>query len=82
MPNIEQHEPRRAKLRKDRVDPKSLKSNTDSEEPKRETPQIEKRDPRRDNPLKDIEDPRCKKSNTDSADPMRAKLLKAIVDPS
>jgi hypothetical protein len=37
-PYIDREEPNRAKLRRDMVEPMVMKSNTDNEEPKQQTP--------------------------------------------
>jgi hypothetical protein len=74
-------EPRRAKLRIERVDAICTKSSTDTEEPTLDTPNTEKWEPNRIKLLIEREAPKCKKSITDKEAPNRMKLRRDIDEP-
>lgn len=68
-------------LRHDIVEPMSMKSNTDMEEPMRDRWKIEKVEPKRWKLRRDSVEPRGTKSNTDIEEPNLAKRNTANVDP-
>jgi hypothetical protein len=58
-----------------------VKSNTDSEDPKRESPKTARELPSRKKVLRDKDDPRFTKSSTDKDDPSRANPKTARDEP-
>jgi len=70
MPTTDKLDPKRAKLRRERAEPRAIKSKTDMELPREEMPNTEIIEPKRENALRDNDDPRLRKSRTESESPI------------